>query len=149
MGKVLTDEDIKLNIIINGNEAQKELNDLEKSTRKLTEENKGLLLQKTLLEKQGKKNSEEYKALTATIKENGIAISQNKTKMSDLQKQIGITGLTMSQLSQKAHTLKMSLLNAVPGGDAYNKYKAELDQVNARLSELRGNANNATYFLER
>ena len=39
MGKVLTDEDIKLNIIINGNEAQKELNDLEKSTRKLTEEN--------------------------------------------------------------------------------------------------------------
>ena len=143
MGKVLTDEDIKLNIIINGNEAQKELNDLEKSTRKLTEENKGLLLQKKLLEKQGKKNSEEYKALTATIRENGIAISQNKTKMSDLQKQIGITGLTMSQLSQKAHTLKMSLLNAVPGGDAYNKYKAELDQVNARLSELRGNANNA------
>ena len=143
MGKVLTDEDIKLNIIINGNEAQKELNDLEKSTRKLTEENKGLLLQKKLLEKQGKKNSEEYKTLTATIKENGIAISQNKTKMSDLQKQIGITGLTMSQLSQKAHTLKMSLLNAVPGGDAYNKYKAELDQVNARLSELRGNASTA------
>lgn len=147
MGKVLTDEDIKLNIIINGNEAQKELNDLEKSTRKLTEENKGLLLQKKLLEKQGKKNTEEYKHLTTAIKENGTAISQNKAKMSDLQKQIGITGLTMTQLTQRAHTLRMSLLNAVPGGEAFQRYSTELQQVNARLAELRGNATTAGFSI--
>jgi len=61
MGKTLTDEDIKLNIILNGNSAQKQLFDLEKSTRKLTEENKGLILQKKLLEKQGKQEEEQYK----------------------------------------------------------------------------------------
>lgn len=55
MAKTISDEQMKLTVIINGNEAQKQLSDLEKSTRKLNEENKGLLLQKKLLEKQGQK----------------------------------------------------------------------------------------------
>ena len=48
MAKTISDEQMKLTVIINGNEAQKQLSDLEKSTRKLNEENKGLLLQKKL-----------------------------------------------------------------------------------------------------
>lgn len=51
MAKTITDEQMKLSIIINGDSAQKELFDLEKSTRALTESNKGLLLQKQLLAK--------------------------------------------------------------------------------------------------
>lgn len=143
MAKTLTDEDIKLNIIINGNDGQKELFDLEKSTRKLTEENKGLLLQKKLLEKQGKKDTEQYRLLNSVIKDNSKSIAQNKNRMEELQKQIGITGLTMKQLTERANILQMSLRNAVPGGENFQRYNAELTQVRARINELRGHAQQA------
>lgn len=143
MAKTISDEQMKLSIIINGNEAQKELFDLEKSTRKLTEENKALGLQKKLLIKQGKEESAEYKLLTATMKANTAEINANKTKQNELQKEIGITSLTMHQLTQKAHLLKMSLQNAIPGSEAYQRYTAELDQVNTRLGELRGRSRTA------
>ncbi|QCW20018.1 tail tape measure protein [Flavobacterium phage FPSV-D15] len=147
MAKTLSDEDIKLNIIINGNTAQKELFDLEKSTRKLTEENKGLLLQKRLLEKQGKQESEQYKLLTATIKENSSSINQNKIKINELQKEIGITGLTMKQLSDRANVLKISLRNAIPGGEAHQKYTAELKEITGRINELNGKAKTAGFSI--
>ncbi|MFY0481477.1 phage tail tape measure protein [Flavobacterium sp. PLA-1-15] len=143
MGKVITDEDIKLNIIINGNDAQKELLDLEKSTRKLSEENKALLLRKKLLQKQGKEETEEYKKLTATIKENSKAINANKARMIELQREIGITGLTMKQLGDRANLLKMKLRNAIPNGEAYKKYKKELEEVKNRISELSSEAEGA------
>lgn len=50
MGKKLRDEDLKLNIIVNGNSAKKELGDLEKANRKLTSSNKDLRAEKTKLE---------------------------------------------------------------------------------------------------
>ena len=134
---------MKLSIVINGDSAQKELFDLEKSTRALTESNKGLLLQKQLLEKQGKKDTAEYKNLTATIKANTTEINANKTKMAELQNQIGLTGMTMAQLQSKATMLRNTLRNLVPGSDDFKKYQAELDQVNNRLGELRGNSSTA------
>jgi tubulin-specific chaperone A len=143
MAKTISDEKIKLSIIIDGNPAQKELFDLEKATRKLTEENKALGLQKKLLIKQGKEETEEYKKLTATIKANNAEITSNKTKMKELQDQIGITGLTMHQLIEKAKLLRLSLANAVPGGEAHKKYTEELGQVTARLDELKGKSNTA------
>lgn len=148
MGKVLTDEDIKLNIIVNGNEAQKEMSDLEKSTRRLNEENKQLNLQRKLLEKQGKKDTEQYKLLTKTIKDNADAITANKNRMSELQKEIGITGLTIKQLTEKARLLRIQLSNAVPGGEAIQRYKTELREVQERIAELRGNAQQTGFSLE-
>ena len=134
---------MKLSIVINGDSAQKELFDLEKSTRALTESNKGLLLQKQLLEKQGKKDTAEYKNLTATIKANTTEINANKTKMAELQNQIGLTGMTMAQLQSKATMLRNTLRNLVPGSDDFKKYQAELDQVNNRLGELRSKSGTA------
>ena len=60
MGKVITDEDIKLNIFINGDSAQKELYNLEESTRDLNKQNVDLINKMKALEKQGKKTGDEY-----------------------------------------------------------------------------------------
>ena len=87
MAKTISDEQMKLTVIINGNEAQKQLFDLEKSTRKLNEENKSLLLQKKLLEKQGQKDTDAYRALTRAIKDNNAEVTANKNKMKELQDQ--------------------------------------------------------------
>jgi TP901 family phage tail tape measure protein len=143
MAKTISDEKIKLSIVIDGNPAQKELFDIEKATRKLTEENKALGLQKKLLIKQGKEETEEFKKLTDAIKANNKEIATNKTKMKELQDQIGLTGLTMHQLTEKARLLRLQLNNAIPGGEAHRRYSNELNQVNTRLSELRGNSINA------
>lgn len=140
MAKTISDEVMKFSIVVNGNEAQKELFDLEKSTRKLTEENKALLLQKKELEKQGKKDTEQYKSLTATIKSNTAEIKDNKDKMKVLQDQIGLTGLTMAQLQSKATMLRNTLRNLIPGSADYQRYEAELQQVSNRMAQLRGNA---------
>jgi len=143
MAKTISDEQMKLDIIINGDPAQKQLLDLEKSTREVTKETKELKVQRRLLTEQGKKDTAEWKALDAAIKTNTNTIDNNTAKMKILQDQIGITGLTMHQLSQKAMTLKMSLQNAVPGGEAYQRYQTELNQVNTRLDELRGRSRTA------
>lgn len=137
MARTISDEDIRLNIIVNGNPAQKQLLDLEKSTRKLTKETAGLKIEKKKLEAQGKKNSTEWKSLTATIKTNTATINNNKATMKQLQNQIGITGLTMRQLKQKASQLRLTLNNMVPGSSDYIRYTKELGQIGARLTELK------------
>lgn len=147
MAKTITDEQMKLSIIINGDSAQKELFDLEKSTRALTESNKGLLLQKQLLAKQGKQESTEYKNLTATIKANTAEITANKTKMSELQKEIGLTGMTMAQLQSKATMLRNTLRNLVPDSEDHKRYTAELKQVNDRIAEVSGKAKSAKFSI--
>jgi TP901 family phage tail tape measure protein len=143
MAKTISDEQMKLSIIINGNEAQKELFDLEKSTRSLNEQNKALLLQKKLLEKQGQKDTAQYKLLSATIKANSTEVTNNKNRMAELQKEIGLTGLTMGQLQSKATMLRNTLRNLIPGSDDYVRYQAELTQVNSRLGELSGRSRTA------
>jgi tubulin-specific chaperone A len=143
MAKTISDEKMKLSIIIDGNVAQKELLDLEKSTRSLKKANSDLLFEQKVIEKQLGKDSAEYKALSVQIKANTATMSANKTKMAELQDQIGLTGLTMKQLGDKAKLLRMQLLNAIPGGEAHKQYTAELAQVSGRINELRGNANTA------
>lgn len=143
MAKTISDEEMKLTMIINGDSAQKELFDLEKSTRSLNEQNKALLLQKKLLEKQGQKDTEQYKLLTATMKQNTAELVTNKTRMAELQKEIGLTGLTMGQLQSKATMLRNTLRNLIPGSPDYLRFDAELTQVNNRLGELRGRAQTA------
>lgn len=143
MAKTISDEQMKLTMIINGDSAQKELFDLEKSTRSLNEQNKSLLLQKKLLEKQGQKDTEQYKLLTATMKQNTAELVTNKTRMAELQKEIGLTGLTMGQLQSKATMLRNTLRNLIPGSPDYLRFDAELTQVNNRLGELRGRAQTA------
>lgn len=140
MARTVTDEQIKLSIIVNDNAAQKELIDLEQATRKLTQENKELEIRKRQLIATGQKESAEYKLLSASIKANNQAIASNKIAMKELQNQIGITGLTMAQLRQKADILRLTLSNMVPGSADYKRYEADLQAVNNRLSELSGRA---------
>lgn len=143
MARTVTDEQIKLSIIVNGDPAQKQLLQLEESTRKLTQENKELEIRKKQLIATGKTQSKEYKELTATIKANSQTIANNKATMKELQNQIGITGLTMTQLRQKATILRATLSNMVPGSADFKRYQNELNQVNARISELSGRAKTA------
>ena len=137
MAKRIVDEEMRFTIVVNGDKAQKELYDLEKSTRDLTSRNKELRAEQAKLVASGQKNSAAYKALSAEIKQNNTVIKANKAQMKALQEQIGVTGLTMAQLKKKAAELRLQLYNMVPGSAQFKKFNAELGAVNTRLSELR------------
>jgi len=136
MAKFITDENIRLNIIVNGNKAQKELLDLEKSTKDLTRTQKDLRAEKARLIAAGKQESAEFKNVTAEIKKNNASLTVNKAKMEALQKEIGVTGLTMRQLKQRASVLRLALNNAMPNGEDSKRYNLELKAISSRLTEL-------------
>jgi TP901 family phage tail tape measure protein len=137
MAKRIVDEEMRFSIIVNGDKAQKELYDLEKSTRDLTTRNKELRAEQAKMVSQGLKQSAGYKALTAELKNNNAEINRNKSRMKELQQQIGITGLTMNQLKKRATELRLQLLNMVPGSGQYKKYVNELKEVSAQMGKLK------------
>lgn len=137
MSRTISDQDIKLNIIINGNAAQKEMLDLEKSTRKYKNANKELRLEQKELIAAGKKESQQFKNLSKEIRANKEEIKDNELRTEALRKEIGITGLTMSQLTDRAKVLRLKLKHAIPDGEDEKRYNAELRQISARLTELR------------
>lgn len=147
MAKRIVDEELNFTVRINGDEAKKKLVELERGTRKLTEENKALELEKRKLERRNQTEGEEYKQLTATINANTRQIRENKKQMSALVKEIGVAGLTMNQLTNRAKQLRIALRNSVPGTENFEKYDRELKVVTNRLNELSGKAKTAKLSL--
>jgi TP901 family phage tail tape measure protein len=137
MAKRITEEDLRLNFIVNGNKAQKELIELENQTSKLAQTNKDLRLEKARLISEGKKGTEEYKRLTAQIKENNTAIEKNKAKMEVLRKEIGVAGMSFNQLNKRAKDLRMQINSMTPSNPNRAKLIAELKQIDAQLDKTR------------
>jgi hypothetical protein len=142
MGKKITDEDLNVNMSINGiNKTQAEISKIQTSVRKLTDENKDLAAAKRKLIVEGKRESQTYKDLTAQQGKNKVAIDEYTKKQSGLQKQLGLTGLTMRQLGKHQNSLKAQMNNFVPGTPEWKKLNAELQETNARLGKVRGEMN--------
>ena len=138
MAKRIVDEVMRFSIVVNGNSAQKELYDLEKRKRTLIQANKDLRAERSKLDKS--LNPEKYKKLSAEIQKNSDELEENRSKMTALQKAVGVTGLTMGQLRKRAMGLRAQLDNMVPGTVQYKKLQRELQQVNKRMWELRNGA---------
>ena len=115
MSRTLKDEDLRLNIIVNGNKAKKELGDLEVQQRELVATNKKLRLEKSLLNKEDKDYKENLKKVNNAIKENNIEIKKNEVRMKGLRSEIGINGLTAKQLRKEYNKLKYTLSNLTYG----------------------------------
>ena len=148
MGKKLRDEDLKLNIIVNGDKAKKELGDLEKSTRELTTRNKELRAEKNKLERAGKKESDRYREVTRELRENNKAIKTNETRMTELRKQIGLTGLTYKQLRTEQTRLRRLMDSSTYGTDNWKKYRAELEKVEAQMAVVRAGSNRMRFSIK-
>ena len=138
MGRKLRDEDLHLNIIVNGDKAKKELGQLEAETRELKNTNKSLRMEKSKLNKEDKDYKNNLKRLNQEIKENNAAIRKNESRMKELRSEIGITGLTMNQLRKEQSRLRIALNNATYGTPQFRKLRAELDKVEARMTKVRG-----------
>ena len=137
MGKKLRDEDLVLNVVINGDKAKKELGDLEQSTRELKNTNKDLRAEKEKLKRAGKEESDRYKEITALISQNNKTIKTNEARMNELRSEMGASGMTMKQLRREAKRLQSLLDDATYGTDNWRKYRAELDKVEAQMGKVK------------
>ncbi|MBE7649158.1 phage tail tape measure protein [Tenacibaculum finnmarkense] len=141
MSKKIHDEQLKLDVIINGNDAQKKLGELQQKKRDLKAANDDLRKAKALLVAQGKKETEEFKNLSDQLKENNQSLQEARESEKKLTKEIGLSGLTSKQLYSEKKKLKQLMDSFTPNSEQWRKYAHELSAVDHRLSEVKDEYN--------
>lgn len=115
-------EDLRLNIIVNGDAGRKEILDTEKAISKLESELKSL------------KNAEgdHSKEIAKTNKK----LSEAKSRYSELQRQMTLDKMTMAELKSHIKATRAALEKAVPGTENWDALNAELMETRKRFREL-------------
>ena len=113
---------VQLEIVIGNDQARKRMREIDEEVRQLNREI-------TKMQKTGADTSAHEARVKAL-----------RTEYDKLTNQIGLTGLSMKELRNRQKDLN-AILNQLPGDSPlYKQYRKQLDDVNNRLRELRGNA---------
>ncbi|MUP44910.1 hypothetical protein E0K83_04010 [Gramella sp. BOM4] len=138
MSKRITDEQLNVEMSINGvNKTQSEISKVQKSIRGLKNENEDLAAAKRKLLAEGKRESDQYKELTKKQRENRVEIDKLEKKSRDLQKTLGLTGMTMRQLEKNQKSLRSQMKQFVPNTPEWDKLNRELKETDKRLNSVR------------
>jgi len=109
MAKKLTPDVITWSLKINGSDAQKEMRNLQDSSKELKKQQDALRKSMTDLAAQGRKGSEEWKRLDTALKENRKELETNRQKMEALTQRMNLNEMTAGQLEKRLKTLKKEL----------------------------------------
>ena len=96
MGKVIRDEDLRLNVIVNGDSGRKKILDLEKAVDASTASIRQMRKEQEMLAKQGQTDTARYKELSAAIKAETATVKQNKAEIEALRRQMSVNSMTIS-----------------------------------------------------
>ncbi len=140
MAKTIKEEDLRLNIIVNGDAGRKQILDLEYSVTQLTEKVKKQKAELKDLEEQGKKDSQEYRNLAMQLGKNDKALESNKARLESLRRQQSVNTMTMEELRKHINATKIALNSAVPGTENWKRLQKELSISKMRMGELRDGA---------
>lgn len=144
MGKKISEDEIKWTLSVNSSKAQQDIHQFTLKNKALTASNKELRKAMLDLVAQGKKNSAEYNNLSKAMADNNAKIKANNVQIKALESSMGLTHLTMNQLSKKAKELQYQLNNTskATNPQQYAALQKELSATRARMDELRGAGNN-------
>lgn len=137
MASRLKEEDLRLNIIVNGDKGRKEILDLETAIKDTEQSLKKLRSESKAMEAAGKTGTEEYKKTTAAIKEQQGAIDRNRERLDFLRRQLDVNKMTLSELQKNINATSAALRRAVPGTENWKRLSVELQTLNTRYRELR------------
>jgi TP901 family phage tail tape measure protein len=140
MARTIRDEILRWTLVVNGDEAKKELNELNQENKKIAATIKDLEKESRRLERSKQTEGQRYKEITAELKQLNSQYSQNKARIEQLHGELGITGKTMAELRHEAKLLRHQLANTVPGTAGYRELEARLNAVNRRMNEVQGKA---------
>ena len=136
MGR-LKSEELALQIIVNSNEARKQIADMSRQIKDLSVANQELRAEQTALAIAGQKGTERYKELSKQIDVNRAIIKNNKAELDKMRASISVNCMTMDDLSKRATSLRMALRYTVPGTKDWEEYARQLKEVIARQAELK------------
>lgn len=126
---------VQLEILVQQNTAAQKLGELEDKMKKVR-------TQMTRLSRAHKKDTEEYRELEAQLKD-------LKLEYENLFDTIDIGKMTLMQLTSRQRELNAVIRNLDPSIPEWQKYKEMLDQVNGRIRELRGQAQQTSLSLSK
>ena len=149
MAKRITDEDLRLNLIINGDGGKKEMLALERQMKDLQSSTKKTRTELKNLEKAGKTGSQEYQNLTKTLKDQEKTLTECRDKYNKLQSAISLENKTLAELRNHLKLTQAALSKAVPGTENWKKLNAEVQKTKARLKELTSQAGQTKGALEK
>ena len=130
------DEDLRVNITINGKQGEAALRKLEKENRAYLKSNEDLIEQKKKLDKANQQESVEYKKLTNNIEANNRSIEANTQEMDKHRKTVKLTELTIAQLRKEQKRLISIRDNLKPETEEYKQLNTQIDAVVKRKGEL-------------
>ena len=125
------------------------IDNIEKSYFKLGNEQSKLQTELVKISPKLKESQSKFNSVKKEINSLSTQLEVNKKKIGELTGTLNISQLTLGQLRNKANLLRTTLNNLVPGSADFIRYNSELQTVNARISELRGNAQAAGFSLGR
>lgn len=149
MAKRITDEDLRLNLIVNGDGGKKEMLELERQMKDLQSSTKKTRTELKNLEKAGKTGSQEYQNLTKTLNDQEKTLTECKDKYNKLQNAISLENKTLAELRNHLKLTQAALSKAVPGTENWKKLNAEVQKTKARLKELTSQAGQTKGALEK
>lgn len=145
----LTTEDLRLNIIINGDGGRKEMLALDRQMKDLQSSTKRTRTELKNLEKAGKTGSQEHQNLTKTLKDQEKTLTECREKYNKLRDAVSLENKTLAELRNHLKLTQTALSKAVPGTENWKKLNAEVQQTKARLKELTSQSGQTKGALEK
>lgn len=136
MGKKLRDEDLRLNIIINGDNGRKEIAALERSIHDTNAKMEALYAQRRKLEQQGKTETTTYRRVQAQIGKYNKELETSREKLAALQRQQNVNSMTLSELRSHISRTQIQLNKTDPKSPLWAKLNEELRLSKQRLAEM-------------
>lgn len=149
MAKRITDEDLRLNLIINGDGGRKEMLALDRQMKDLQGTVKKTRSELKEMEKAGKTGSTEHQRLTAALTNQEKALNECRDKYNKLQSAISLENKTLAELRNHLKVTSAALSKAVPGTENWKKLSAEVKRTKERLTELTSQAGQTKGVLDR
>lgn len=149
MAKRITDEDLRLNLIVNGDGGRKEMLALDRQMKDLQSSTKRTRTELKNLEKAGKTGSQEHQNLAKTLKDQEKTLTECREKYNKLRDAISLENKTLAELRNHLKLTQTALSKAVPGTENWKKLNAEVQQTKARLKELTSQSGQTKGALEK
>lgn len=149
MASRLKEEDLVLNIIVNGNKAQSEIGKVSRSLQDATAKGKDLRAEQQRLEKTGQTNSRRYQELTKEIERNNAVITEQKKRLGELNQSLSLEDKSLSQLRKSLTQLRRLRDQSAPNSQQWKDYNQQLQAVSYRMDELRRQGERTSGVLSR
>lgn len=136
MAGKIKNEDLQLNIIVNGDVGRKRILELEQTMRDTESSIKATSQQLQAMSAAGKNGTKEYKALNQTLKDQKKSLEESRKQFDKLQSGISLENKTISELRNQIKLTNAALGKAVPGTENWKNLNRTLQQTKTRLKEL-------------